>query len=310
MWLMDALALSDGTISGLGKVLADRMPQLPPDELPKWCKNKGKKELAEMMTALVSDAYESSQVVRSYLDVECAKGRSFDEVYEEVRPILEAKTKRLATIDPAAQQELDADMGADDDDSSSFVAALLQSRRCRLPHERLQSMPEDPRVWKPPARGDIQREREDSRRYGCCTRTYPRASEVREPLMLVGSTNDWNIEQAAHNYTFKSTGASDPSCQESKLRIVIPAEGLRFQILSAKQGPRWRLTPSTQRQTLEDGGRGVVLVRIVDDKAGSATLESFEASFEIKGSGVSGTADVWVAISVEQGCDVWFVDLA
>mmetsp|Transcript_105000 Transcript_105000/g.254892 ORF Transcript_105000/g.254892 Transcript_105000/m.254892 type:complete len:129 (-) Transcript_105000:88-474(-) len=128
--------------------------------------------------------------------------------------------------------------------------------------------------------------------------------------MLVGSMNDWNIEQAAQNYTFKFTGASDPSCQESKLRIVIPAEGFRFQILSAKQGPRWRLTPSTQRQTLEDGSSGGVPARIVDDRAGSASLDSFEASFEIKGSGVSGKADMWVSMSVEQGCDVWFVDLA
>jgi len=306
---MDALALSDGTLAGLGMVLAERMPQLPPEEMPAWCKNKGKKELADMMTALVSDAYESSQVVRSYLDMECAKGRSFDEVYEEVRPILEAKTKRLATIDPTAQNELEAAEGSEEEDSNSFVAAILQSRRCRLPHERLQGVPEDPRVWKPPGRGVISGDRIFDR-CDCRTRAYPRASEVREPLMLVGSMNDWNIEQAAQNYTFKFTGASDPSCQESKLRIVIPAEGFRFQILSAKQGPRWRLTPSTQRQTLEDGSSGGVPARIVDDRAGSASLDSFEASFEIKGSGVSGKADMWVSMSVEQGCDVWFVDLA
>lgn len=308
MWLMDAIAMTDGTIGGVGKLLAETLPNLSTEELPEWAKDKTQKELATYMTKVVGEAYQTSVIVHEYVERERAKGRVINEIYDEIKPFLDERMKRfdVEEKEEAEYEDLftpEKDEGEAGNDPS-YVAAVMQAKRCAAPHKRLQEKSRDPRgvsdfeaVFRSMERRSIT----------AAVRPHPRASEIREPLMLLGSINKWNLAEAREEFAFSFTGTRDPSFQESKIRITVPEEGLKFQILSRKQGPRWKILPATVDGELQDGNRSAVQVNVHFDKG---AVQDNNKCFEITGSGQCGTADIWVAMNLETGVEVWFMDLA
>lgn len=307
MWLMDAIAMSDGTIGGVAKLLAESIPSMSPEDIPPQIREKTQKELVEYMVKVISDAYETSVVVRDYIDKENAKGRVMNDIYDEVKPFMEERAKKFREkmdeedeFDDLLSKGKEAEQTEEQD--PSFMSALMTVRRSCAPHRRLNVGPEDPRVVSSILEGE---------RRGVATplRPYPRASEIREPLMLIGPFNAWSEEQSRAELCFSLTGPRDPSFQESKLRLHIPEEGIRFQIWSAKQGRRWKLTPMGTFGELRDGDRTCVPVNIHHDK--NLSMQARSAScFEIPGSGRTGVVDVWAAMGLATGVEVWFMDLA
>jgi len=309
-WMMDALAMSDGTVAGLAKVLAEQIPNLPPEAVPEKFRKLSKREILEEMTEAVEDAYICSNVIKEHLDAEVAKGRDIQDVYEEVKPYIDHRRRKFAVDEededlfdlPGQKKTRDAD--------PSYTAALMQARRSCAPHRRLRELPTDPRQ----TRGDHFYRASDPistvSLLSSNTRLYPRPREIREPLMLVGSINNYSLTEAAKWYSFNFVGRRDASQQESKVRVEVPADGMYFQIVSVTQGLKWRLMPATPQRELEDGDRQRVQVNVVHDKNATDSPDVFRNCFEIKGTGNEGTADVWVSLSITKGVEVWFMDLA
>merc|ERR1719382_1304345 len=83
-WFMDAAALGGWTARGTSKVLQDKLRTLPADQCPAWMEGLPPHKVEEVLTRAIAEAVEVSQTIQTYMDVERAKGRDFEEIYESI----------------------------------------------------------------------------------------------------------------------------------------------------------------------------------------------------------------------------------
>jgi len=71
--------------------------------------------------------------------------------------------------------------------------------------------------------------------------------DVREPLLLLGTPNKWEIPQAQSKFafTFIEHGSSE-NLQESRVMVPFYKQTIEFQIISARKFWNWRLYPSAE----------------------------------------------------------------
>jgi len=346
---MDALAVSDGTIGGVAQVLTEKLPRMPPEYMPEWMKDKTKKELHQIITRAVAEAYEASVTLSEYVNREREKGRPFDEIYEEVKPYVDRAGQPFDEAyleDPGRAEDLTQDLpsglppfsfGAEKEEEKQdlfygkegaggygkgYLDEVLgadrqtQSREAKkkaAPHRNLKTWPDD-RRFRPggpflPQRDPLELEPSQS--------STPHRIDVKEPLLLVGSFNSWSVEKARQQYAFVPCGTPKTSCQESKVRLEVPADGLEFQVISARHLWEWRLYPGVGPRELLEGDRDYVRVNLAIRQVNHATGESVaekiegdEANFQIRGSGVAGLVDVRVSLSSEGPNFVWYTEVA
>lgn len=287
---MDACALGGWTARGAAKVLQDRLSALPPDHRPSWMDGLNAQRMEEIITMVIVDAVEASQVVQEYMETEQGlKGRDFDEVYTEVKPYIDRVSRPL-----------DEDMR-----SGLYGPGSQAMRRSRQEAEmevraRTAVREEEPLV----ASSVI-----CSRQGFAVPLSLPplesdklAGSDLLESLVLVGSCNGWDVHEARLSYCFLPDKGSTSGSQISALRLHVPEGGVEFQILSQEKEWNWILFPS-QKPSLhlhERRASGAFLA--VGD---NADKKSRCRDFRIKAKRAGEEVVLKVSLSLEFGIRVW-----
>merc|ERR1740129_1146572 len=88
-WFMDAAALGDWTSGGTARVLQDRLRALPADQRPAWMAGLAPSKVEEVLAKTIAEAVDASNTIQAHMDTERAKGRDFDEIYDEIKPYMD-----------------------------------------------------------------------------------------------------------------------------------------------------------------------------------------------------------------------------
>lgn len=108
-WILEAMAKSDGTLEGVAKVMGARLAKAKEEDLPELLQGKTNEEVEKLLLKTLELCHDTTDLVANYVDAERRKGRSFDEVYEEIQPALAERTARdLAELERAAGKRRDA----------------------------------------------------------------------------------------------------------------------------------------------------------------------------------------------------------
>jgi len=317
---MDAAALGGWTARGTAKVLMDRLVALQPDQRPAWMEGLTTQKLEDLLTKVIVDSVEASQVVQEYMDTERVKGRDFDDIYADVKPYLDRVSRPIeedmkdGTLDQATEDL----MNAAETELEAKVAAR-EKRHHRAPHRNLAAR--EPTgldsIGEPAGLGvvppTISPAQQESRRSPATPTTAPerplsdtmRSMDLGEPLVLVGSCNGWRVDEARRLHRFQPSEGAE-SAHESYVRVKVPSGGLRFLILSAEKEWQWRLFPS-QKGTLHRGeeraqAAGLAMGPDADEKARGK-------DFKVKGDKGYGVVDVRVALDLDRGARVWISEV-
>jgi hypothetical protein len=274
MWFRDALSRSDGTVGGVSKVLAEQLPLLPEDEVPEWIRDTPQGELVEIISKVVSEAYTETMAMETHMRKEREKGRPFEEIYGEVKPYIDFISRPI----PKARKLGDSEDGPP-----------LQPPWARQP------------PWIQETNGFSHLKDSEHRE----------EFDFREPLMLVGDCNDWDLEQARQEHRLrplKNTSQEDESSayQESSLRVLLQDDGLFFQIMSFDEEAKWRIYRGDGPKQLRCGVRDHVKpVLAVGEQA---EKQAYGRNFGIAGSEVDRYVEIWVQVEATGTIQVWFTE--
>mmetsp|Transcript_97113 Transcript_97113/g.270209 ORF Transcript_97113/g.270209 Transcript_97113/m.270209 type:complete len:353 (+) Transcript_97113:69-1127(+) len=346
MWLLDAIALTDGTVGGVAELLARLLPKLPKRQQPNWIKNKTKKELKQALVRIISEAYTSCGVMQDYMVRQQEKGDDMEDIWYNVEPFMEEMSRPWGGDEDEgvlqALQALEAlEAHGEGQDLLQSGPEVVRSQKQLLAirkfadvvklqlQERLRAREdEDGRPEQVPSVGQLPEPATQEAHLPAVAplpeqpAEAPRPEEapleasrdqptidIQEPLLLLGTPNGWDFEEARrrHRLAFYKTRRSSASVQESKVRVEVHADGMEFCIASADQPERCVLLPSgSGPRDLDETDKNRVQAQLA---AGAPVLEEARArSFLIEGTGVSGLVDVRVALSRDGDPLVWFTE--
>jgi len=327
MWFMDAAALGGWTARGTAKVLQERLLALPDEQRPTWMVGLTTPKLEELLTKVIVDAVEASQVVQEYMDSEREKGREFEEIYADVKPYLDRVSR------PIEEDLKDGTLNTSTDDLMGIAeieleakAAAKEKKSARAPHRNLASTMQSqfpttvqpgfgahgyPSTFRvppyssgpsaPPAtradRTAVARERPVS--------DTLRSLDLGEELVLVGVMNGWRTDEAKKKHRFRNILKPDSKTAVNSITIDVPASGSRFLIVSADKEWQWRLFPAA-KGTLHRGEHravpaGLAMGPEADSKAGGKDFKIAGKKNETR------TVEVRVSLDLEHGAKVWLV---
>lgn len=128
------------------------------------------------------------------------------------------------------------------------------------------------------------------------------AVDVREPLLLLGSCNNWNVEEAKEKFRFKRhSGGEAQGYQESRLIVRCPKESFEFQVVSARRLWDWRLYPSGDNMELTRGMKDQVQVGLF---VGTDHEDLHGKNFRVRKS-FGDKIYIMVSLSASDGLHVW-----
>mmetsp|Transcript_17536 Transcript_17536/g.39753 ORF Transcript_17536/g.39753 Transcript_17536/m.39753 type:complete len:358 (-) Transcript_17536:96-1169(-) len=353
-WFVEALAHSDGTLGGVATVLADRLPKMPHEQIPRWVKTKNKKELVEELTQALIETYECMSKVNKYVEEERAKGRDFEEVYAEVKPYIDEVSRPMH---PEGGEELmngeDRDnrltqmenklfnrdqqmsflyenqrgqgepaMGADGDfhDPNRFMMkgymddAVKQAKQASSPHRHLDMGLRNPAGALEDERDGRSHPPTDHLALTSAPALDPYSSaegiNVQEPLVLLGSINEWDEKRAQTFHRLSKCKSRDPSIQEHRLRVRVPEDGMEFVICSWDNPQGWRLFPGDGPMALREAVQDHVNTYLAVGTRSEVLSMSGDRRFEVRGTGMAGAVDIRVLLTQGDQPLVWFTEIA
>jgi len=94
--------------------------------------------------------------------------------------------------------------------------------------------------------------------------------DPKEPLVLVGTCNDWNADKALQHFRFSLERLPEGDRFRSRLRMDVDSDQVDFQILSASKLWHWRLCPHNPLEVLtaDDGLQNTAVLVQSKDHAG------------------------------------------
>mmetsp|Transcript_164222 Transcript_164222/g.526668 ORF Transcript_164222/g.526668 Transcript_164222/m.526668 type:complete len:341 (+) Transcript_164222:138-1160(+) len=318
-WFMDAAALGGWTARGTARVLQDRFAALPADQRQAWMESLSPQRMEELLTKVIVDVVEAAQLVQDYMDSERAKGRDFEEIYLEVKPYIERVSRPISedmrdgTYDPTSTEEapfMAAAGGADPEAQIHAEAVAREHARQTAPHQNLAA-------W-----FDIGSPGAGNRSQGSAAAADPaapstgqpaapppdllREEDLDEPLMAIGSCNGWRVDEARRLHCFEPCLDSPPELRVKVLRMLVPAKGVQFQILSREKGWEWLLFPSRKQGTLHRGeARSVAAALVLGPHADE---KSTCRDFRVKGD-KGPIIEIRVSLTMERGARVWMTEV-
>jgi len=271
MWFRDALSSSDGTVGGLSKVLAEQLPLLPEGDVPEWIRDTPQPELTEIISKVVSEAYLGTMAVETHMRTEREKGRPYTEIYGEVKPYIDFVSRPI----PKAREEGDCEDGPP---------------------------VQPPWAWQPVPTWETNGFVHSKETNGIAHSKESEKREefnFREPLMLVGDCNDWDLDQARQEHRLqplKDTSQEDKSSsyQESSLRVLLKEDGFFFQIMTFREEAKWRIYRGDGPKQLRCGIRDHV--KPVLAMGEQAEKQAYGRNFGIAGSEVDRFVEVRVSV--------------
>lgn len=314
---MDAAALGGWTARGTAKVLMDRLQGMPADSRPGWMDGLSSQKLEELLTKVIVDAVEASQVVQEYMDTEREKGRDFDDIYADVKPYLDRVSRPIeedmkdGTLDTKAEELL----GVAQQELGSKAAAK-DRRQQRAPHRNLgasrQASSASPELSKGILSGaPFDYMRRSSAAESLLRRGRPgpdtlRSMDLGEPLVLVGCCNGWRVDEARRLHRFQRIEGTAAGVHMSHVRVKVPKAGLRFIILSAEKEWQWRLIPA-KKGTVHRGEKNAQPAALA--MGPDADEKARGKDFKVKGERGYGVVDVHVSLDLERGAHVWLIEV-
>mmetsp|Transcript_23233 Transcript_23233/g.59164 ORF Transcript_23233/g.59164 Transcript_23233/m.59164 type:complete len:340 (+) Transcript_23233:132-1151(+) len=318
MCFMDVAALGGWTARGTARVLQDRIAAVPADQRPAWMQGMSPQKMEELLTKVICDAVEASQIVQDYMDSERAKGRDFEEIYSEVKPYIDRVSRPInedmknGTYDPTSTEEatfMAAAGGADPEAQIHAEAVAREHARQTAPHRTVGA-------WVDNARSGA-----GNTSQGVAAASAPAApskvqaaapppdtlmeEDLDEPLMAIGSCNGWRVEEARRLHCFEPCLDSPPELRVRVLRLRVPASGVQFQILSREKGWQWLLFPS-HKGTLHKGEARSTAASL--GLGPDADEKSRSQDFRVKGE-KGPIVEVRVSLTLERGARVWFTEV-
>jgi len=122
--------------------------------------------------------------------------------------------------------------------------------------------------------------------------------DLREPLLLLGTCNNWNVEEAKEHFRFKRfSGGPSQGYQESRLIVRCFKEVFEFQVVSAKRLWDWRIYPSSRDVELERGVKDRVQAGLL---VGADHTGADGKNFRVR----KNDDKVYVMVSLSEGCGV------
>mmetsp|Transcript_164233 Transcript_164233/g.526708 ORF Transcript_164233/g.526708 Transcript_164233/m.526708 type:complete len:340 (+) Transcript_164233:73-1092(+) len=317
-WFMDAAALGGWTARGTARVLQDRFEALPADQRPAWMQGLSPQKMEELLTKVIVDSVEASQIVQDYMDSERAKGRDFEEIYSEVKPYLDRVSRPIdedmtdGTYDPSFTEEAPfvGDVGrAYAEVQIHAQAAAREHAKQSAPHRNLGAWVENGgpgAVNRSQGLAAVAAPAAPSRGQAAAPPPDPLMEEdLGEPLMAIGSCNGWRVEEARRLHCFEPCLDSPPELRVSVLRLRVPASGVQLQILSREKGWQWLLFPS-HKGTLHRGEARSVAAAL--GLGPDADEKSRSQDFRVKGE-KGPIVEVRVSLTLERGARVWFTEV-
>jgi len=301
---MDALSLSDGTIDGAAALLAERLPRLPERHVPAWVKALPREQLQERLAEVIAHAFEATSTAQDVIEQETAKGRALMEVYEEVFPILEAVSRgekghpdsSCRVRDPLEPEQL----------SKEALGPVREAALPKAPRCCLGDPVADTRHGRPPSGRMRFKDFRGPALVGGASMPAPAhgvVTDAREPLLLLGSFNNWDANVARRLHSLRPIGKGRLTWQESILEVEVSEYGESFIVVSANRLMDWRLLPGSSDNVLREGDREHVdVVHVVGPP------QPGESKFQLPGNGIRGFVDVRVSLSPDF-VQVWFVEL-
>eukprot|EP00445_Apocalathium_hangoei_P040482 CAMPEP_0203967668 /NCGR_PEP_ID=MMETSP0359-20131031/96561_1 /ASSEMBLY_ACC=CAM_ASM_000338 /TAXON_ID=268821 /ORGANISM="Scrippsiella Hangoei, Strain SHTV-5" /LENGTH=339 /DNA_ID=CAMNT_0050905585 /DNA_START=103 /DNA_END=1122 /DNA_ORIENTATION=- len=318
MCFMDAAALGGWTARGTARVLQDRFAALPADQRPAWMQGLSPQKMEELLTKVIVDSVEASQIVQDYMDSERAKGRDFEEIYSEVKPYLDRVSRPIdedmtdGTYDPSFTEEAPfvGDVGR------AYAEVQIHAQAAAREHARQTAPHQNLAAW-----FDIGSPGAGNRSQGSAAAADPaapstgqpaapppdllREEDLDEPLMAIGSCNGWRVDEARRLHCFEPCLDSPPELRVRVLRLRVPASGVQFQILSREKGWQWLLFPS-HKGTLHRGEARSVAAAL--GLGPDADEKSRSQDFRVKGE-KGPIVEVRVSLTLERGARVWFTEV-
>lgn len=326
---MDAAALGGWTARGTAKVLKDRLQGLSADQRPPWMDGMTSQKLEELLTKVIVDAVEASQIVQEYMDTERAKGRDFEEIYSDVKPYLDRVSRPIEEDLKEGTLHAAEDLIGMAELELENKAARVEKEHARAPHRNLAasfsaSFPGSLGSKMPPrgvqgaaSRGKKGATADDARTstdVSSSGKARPppdtlRSMDFGEQLVLVGACNGWRVDEAKRLHKFMPVESGDEAVHMSVCRVKVPYTGLRFLIVSAEKEWQWRLFPSGKGTLHRSEDRavaaGLAMGPDADEKAGGK-------DFKIKGKAAKGSIcymDVTVSLDQERGVRLWLTEV-
>lgn len=302
-WFMDAVALGGGTVGGTATLMAERMMKMPADQQPRWMEGKTEEEVSEIVAKIIMDAIETSDVVVQFMDAETSKGRSFEDAYAEVKPYIDEQSKPYTGGEDDEDDDLKGAYTTSSDEPLAHTSRYGgRPTRDAAPHQRASLMRRPDDDWLMPV-AVSQTRREERGPEGAF------AFDPSEPLVLVGSCNDWSLAEARRRHTFERVDKDPGSLAvESKVRIEkVPEEGLTFAILSLRKTWKWRIYPAGNSRSSSKLKRGRTDPTVAQLAQGEdADLESGGRDFFVRSTGLDCPVEIRVSIAGENKIQVWY----
>jgi len=302
-WMMSSLATSDGTFGSVAEKLVENLPRLPSQQTPKWLKRVPRKLLTEKVRQCLVEAYEVTILVQQYIDQETRKGRELEEVFEEVKPILEKADKPMMRADGTVDKECEAELNelrdkitdAGDPSDEDDIGGEVDDGFCIAVPEKT----------KPPVESRLKTLHSASKP----AEEMDQVLNIHEDLILVGDPNDWNINTARKLFSLVQRKMTKDGSQEHSIEVRVPADGMCFFICSAQKPDSWRLYPGPGPTVLREGDKDLINVNWVAGAPNKVLPEAGQLWFEILGTGTAGPVKVTVRLTEDDKPSIWFTEV-